>query len=132
MQAFLVDLENKPGELARVAEALGEKGINITGVSGSTCGSSGRLAMTTADEARTRSLLGEIGCRFEEMEVAEASMRHEPGTLGMAARRLADAGINIEAMFATGMTDSGVSVAFVTSDAARAREVLSGSMSGSR
>jgi hypothetical protein len=34
MNAFLVDLENKPGALATVAEALAAKGVNITGVSG--------------------------------------------------------------------------------------------------
>jgi hypothetical protein len=132
MQAFLVDLENKPGELARVAEALGTKGINITGVSGSTCGSSGRIALTTADEAATRAALGEIDCRFSELEIAEASMAHAPGALGRAARRLADAGINIEAILPTGMKDGEVSVAFVTSDAARAREILATTASGTR
>jgi len=29
MHAFIVDLTNKPGELARVTEAIAEKGINI-------------------------------------------------------------------------------------------------------
>ena len=34
MNAFLVDLQNKPGALATLAEALGAKGINITGITG--------------------------------------------------------------------------------------------------
>lgn len=132
MKAFLVELENKPGELARVAEALGAKGINITGVSGSTCGSTGRVALLTADEAATSTVLRETGCQFDEMEVAEATMRHEPGTLGRAARRLADAGINIEAIVPLGMTGGDVTVAFITSDATRARDTLAAGMATPR
>ena len=130
MQAFLVDLENKPGELARIAEAMGAKGINITGVTGATCGSTGRVTLMTADEAATRTTLGEIGCRFEEIEAVEASMRHEPGTLGSTARRLADAGVNIEAIMPTGMSGSEVTVAFMTDNPAKAREVLASARSG--
>ena len=130
MKAFLVELENKPGEFARIAEGLGEKGINITGATGATCGSSGRVALTTADEAATRATLSQIGCQFQEMDVTETSMRNEPGTLGRALRRLADAGINVEAMIPIGMRGDDISVGFVTSDAAKAREVLSKSASG--
>ena len=36
MQAFLIDLENKPGAFADVAEMIAAKGINITAVSGAT------------------------------------------------------------------------------------------------
>ena len=49
MDAFLVELENKAGELARITEAIAAKGIDIKAVSGSTCGSSGSLALMTDD-----------------------------------------------------------------------------------
>ena len=42
MNAFIVDLENKPAELAKVAEAIAEKGIDITGFSGSTLATAAR------------------------------------------------------------------------------------------
>ena len=45
MNAFLIELPNKTGELARVTEAIAAKGVNITGVSGSTCGTSGSVAL---------------------------------------------------------------------------------------
>jgi hypothetical protein len=132
MKAFLVDLENKPGALAAVAEALGEKGVNITGVSGTTCGDGGRVAITAEDEAITRTTLGAIGARFDEIEVVEATLRHEPGSLGTAARRLAGAGVNIEAILPTGMSGSDVSVAFATDNPAKAREILATVSSGAR
>ena len=54
MNAFIVDLKNKPGELAKVAGAIADKGINITGFSGATCGDTGSVVLLTADEAGTR------------------------------------------------------------------------------
>ena len=124
MNAFLVDLKNMPGTLASVAEALGAKGVNITGVSGATCGDSGRAAFTTSDPAATRQALESINASFKELEITDTSLADRPGSLGTAARRLAEAGVNIEAIFLTGMSGGNISVAFVTSDPAKARDVL--------
>ncbi|HEY3165426.1 MAG TPA: ACT domain-containing protein [Candidatus Limnocylindrales bacterium] len=124
MNAFLVDLKNKPGALASVAEALGAKGVNITGVTGATCGDSGRAAFTTSDPAATRQALQSINATFKELEITETSLADRPGSLGLAARRLAEAGVNIEAIFPTGMAGGNISVGFVTSDPAKARDVL--------
>jgi len=132
MQVFLVDLKNKPGELARVAEAIAGKGVNITGISGATCSDSGRAALMTSDEATTRTALNESGFKYTEMEATDTALRQEPGTLAKAARRLADAGINIEALLPIGMEGNEVHVAFVTNDAAKARQVLSSAGIASR
>lgn len=124
MKAFLVDLENKPGSLATIAEAIAAKGINIEGISGTTGDKSGRVAIVTSDEGATRSALTEAKASFKEVEATETTMRHAPGTFAKAARRLADAGINVEAIFPTGMQGQDVSVAFVTDQPAKAKEVL--------
>jgi hypothetical protein len=124
MNAFLVDLENKPGALATVAEALGAKGVNITGVSGASCGDSGRAAITTADDATARTVFQSLKMPFKEYEATDVSLAHTPGSLGKAARRLADAGVNIEAILPTGMTGNNISVAFVTNNPTKAREIL--------
>ena len=125
MNAFLIDLENKVGELARVTEAIAEKGVNITAVTGATCGSSGSLAVMTDDEAATRSALQAAQCSFREVEATTTAIRNEPGGLAKVSRRLADGGINIDAMMAIGMEGNDVTVAFVTSDPAKARDILS-------
>ena len=124
MRAFLVDREDKPGELARCAEAIAAKGVNITTVAGTTCDGTGRLAMATDDEGATRTALSEIQCTFQEKELVQTRMRHEPGTLATAARRLAEAGVNVEALLPMGMDGTEVVVGFVASDPARARETL--------
>jgi hypothetical protein len=125
MNAFLVELENKPGELARVTEAVAAKGIDITGVSGSTCGSSGSVALMTDNDAATRTALGDAGVTFREMEATQAAIATAPGSLAVACRRLADGGVNIEALMPTGMEGDHVMVAFVTGDPAKARQILS-------
>jgi hypothetical protein len=112
MIAFIVELPNQPGSLAMVAEAVAEKGINITGVAGATSGELGSVSFTTDDESGTRKALGEKGWVYREVPIVRTSMEHRPGTLAAAARRLADAGINIETMFVTGMDGNKVSVAF--------------------
>ena len=124
MIAFLIDLENKPGSLADVAEALGAKGINITGVTGATCGDSGRAAITTADDAGARTVFQALKVPFKEYEATEVGLSHTPGSLGKAARRLANAGVNIEAILPTGMAGNNVSVAFVTNNPMKTKEIL--------
>jgi len=125
MNAFLIDLDNKVGELARVTEAIASKGVNITAVSGSTCGSSGSVALMTADEATTRTALQGIGCSFREVEATTTLLRNEPGALARACRQLADGGVNIDAVMPTGMEGDDVAVAFITGDPAKARDILS-------
>jgi hypothetical protein len=131
MNAFLVELENKAGAFARLGEALAAKGINITTISGATCGQSGRVAMTTDNDGATRSVLGEAKLTFTESEVTEATLRNAPGTLAAVARRLADSGVNIEAIMPTGMKGDDVTVGFITDDPVKARSLLAGATSAS-
>ena len=132
MHVFLVELKNQSGELARVTEAIAAKGVNVTGFSGATCGDSGRVAVMTGDDATTKAALTESGFKYTEMEATDTALRNEPGSLAKAARRLADAGINIEAAMPIGMEGNEVHVAFVTSDAAKAAQILSSAGMASR
>jgi hypothetical protein len=131
MNAFLVDLENKSGALATVAEALAAKGINITGIAGATCGDSGRAVITTADPVATREVFKATRVTFKELEVTEASLAHQPGSLAKATRRLASAGVNIEAIIPTGMTGGDINLGFVTDNPTKARELLGAVSAGS-
>ena len=112
MNAFIVELPNQPGSLAMVAEAVAERGINITGFAGATSGELGSVVFTTDDESATRNALGEKGWVYREVPIVQVSIEHRPGTLAAAARKLADAGINIETAFVAGMDGDKVEVAF--------------------
>jgi hypothetical protein len=124
MRAFIVKTPNRPGALADLADAIGNRGINITGVAGSTWQDSGAITIITNDDAGTRSVLDASGSEIRELELVAASLEDKPGTLGDAARKLSDAGINIEAILPTGMSGGKVTVAFAVEDAAAAKQAL--------
>lgn len=124
MNAFIVELEDKAGELARVTGAIAEKGIDIVGFAGATAGGKGAVVLLTNDEAGTRRVLQGARVTVREVETIAASLEAKPGSLAEAARKLADAGVNIEAAMPTGMIGDKVTVAFATSEPAKARAAL--------
>jgi hypothetical protein len=124
MRAFIVDLENRPGSLAAVAEAVAAGGINIEGVAGLALGGRGAVAVITGDESGTRRALDAGSFTYREVELVSAALDNKPGTLGAAARRLADAGVNVELLTPTGMDGGKFSVAFGVDDADAARQAL--------
>jgi len=129
MNAFIIELENRPGALADVAAAIAEKGINIGGVAGASGTSGGSVAIVTNDADATRSALQAAGASFREVALASASLEDRPGSLADAARRLADAGVNIETVFATGMEAGRITVAFGVDNVEAARAALGESAS---
>ena len=124
MRAFIIELENRPGALADISEALGERGINITGVAGSAWDDDGAVALITNDETGTRSVLDERDVDYREMDCVAAAMDDRPGTLGAAARRLAERGVNVQAVIPTGMSGNRVTVALAVEDGEAATQAL--------
>jgi hypothetical protein len=132
VNAFIVDLKNKPSELAKVAEAIAQKGIDITGFSASTCGDSGTLALVTDNEAVTQRALNDGGWKFRTIELAETELANRPGVLAEAAHKLGTAGVNIEAAFPTSMTGSSAHIVFATDNPVKAKDVLRELVAASR
>ena len=132
MNAFIVDLKNKPGEFGKVAEAISAKGINITGFSGATCGDNGTVVLVTADDAGTRQALTQGQWKYHPVELVTASLADRPGTLAEATKALGQAGVNIEAALPIGMTGGNVHIAFATDDPVKARAVLERQLVGAQ
>lgn len=63
---FTVRLDDRPGALARVATALAEREVNITGIVGVAEDTDGALMLTTSDPARSRNAFESLGIAFEE------------------------------------------------------------------
>ena len=132
MNAFIVDLKNKPSELAKVADAIASKGIDITGFSASTCSDSGTFALVTDNEVVTKRVLTDGDWKFRTIELVEATLPNKPGALAETARQLGKAGINIEAAFPIGSTGSSAHIVFATNDPAKAKQVLREPVGASR
>ena len=124
MIAFIVDLKNKPGELAKAAKTISDQAINVTGFGGTVCGDTGKAVFLTSDESGTRQALAGGGFKYQEIEYQTVRLPDQPGTLAQATRRLADAGVNIEAAIPTGMSGGNVHLAFLTNNPQKAKEAL--------
>lgn len=94
-------LENRPGALQRVAETLGEQGINVLGFSVSDAIDHAVVRMVVDDATRAAHLLGEAGVLVLEHEVIELKLANEPGRLARVAGKLHQAGININYAYGT-------------------------------
>jgi hypothetical protein len=78
---FTVQLADQPGSLARVATALGERNVNITGIVGVAEDTDGSLMLTTSDAAATRQAFESLGLAFEEHDPM-GELRPESMTVG--------------------------------------------------
>lgn len=100
-----VTLENEPGRLADLGDALGVAGINLAGACAVTAEGTGTIHLLLEDDpAVATQALGDAGIAVDEQrEVLVVDVVDAPGTLGSHARKLATAGVNIELMYvATG------------------------------
>jgi hypothetical protein len=124
MTVFTVRLKNEPGTMARVAQAIAGRGVNITAVGGGGIGDSGVVALATDNDAATREALTAANCEFSEAEAVTADVEDRPGTLGRLAGALADAGVNIQGLLVVESAAGRARLAFAVDDAMKAREAL--------
>jgi len=114
-----VMVENKPGELAALGEASGRAGINLDGVCCFPAEGRFVVHVLLEDAAGARRAFEEAGYpSIEEREVVVVGLEDRPGALGGVARKMADAGVNIE--FAYLSTNTGLVVGAADLDKVRA------------
>jgi len=89
-------LEDRPGSLAKVGEALGKAGINIDGICGVTVEGKGVVHVLVQDAAKARRVLEANHIPVTgELDVLVLEVVDQPSVLGNMARRLASAGVNV-------------------------------------
>jgi hypothetical protein len=98
---FSVSLQDEPGTLARLGAALGDVGVNIEGIAGSSRAGISRVQFVCNAPDRAIRGLEAAGIPFVTREVIEVRVLDEPGTLGEVALVMAKAGINIDAVYVT-------------------------------
>lgn len=102
MKDLTVVLEDRPGELAKLGEAVGAAGINIEGMGGDAREGRGVLHILIEDAPAARAALSGAGIEVqEERDALVVEVEDRPGTMGEVARKLADAGVNIDLAYAT-------------------------------
>lgn len=99
MTEFTVYMVNRPGQLAALADRLSEAGIHVEALAAFSLGDESMVRLMANDVDTTRRVLTEAGVRFEEQPVVETVIKDSPDALASMTRRLADSGVNIEAMY---------------------------------
>jgi hypothetical protein len=91
-----VMLEDRPGTLAALGEALGKAGVNIEGLCGVPSEGKGAVHILVEDAAAARKAIEGAKIHVhEERDVLVLKMEDRPGELGRVCRRIAGAGVNI-------------------------------------
>ena len=107
MLEFNVSLTDKPGELATVASAVGDEGINILGCVGMGR-SSASVTMVTDNEEATSKVLES----------------NKPGSLAEMAMKLSDSGVNIVSLYIMKMEQDMADIALTTDNPSKTKEIL--------
>jgi hypothetical protein len=89
-------LDNRPGMLARVSEALAEAKINIFAITTSDTVDHSVIRLVVSDYRRAMHVFEERGTLVVEDDVLMLQGSNKPGEIARLAQKLADAKINIE------------------------------------
>ena len=101
MRDLTIELENRPGALAEMGEALGRTGVSIEGGGAWVVGGKGVAHFLFADGAAGVRALEAAGIRVlaEKSVVIQTLDQAQPGQLGKLARRMAENGVNIGTLY---------------------------------
>jgi hypothetical protein len=124
---LVVRLEHRPGALAALSELLGQNDVDIVALAVVAVPGQEALAHMVVEPADVAvKVLGEAGARVERVhEVLVVTLDDEPGALGRYCRKLADAGINLEAVYVAGEEDGSKQLVMAVSDLEAARGIRS-------
>ena len=89
-------LDNRPGTLARVCQALSHSKINIYAITTSDTVDHSVVRMVVSDARKALLLFEEHGALVVESEVLMIEGDNKPGSLARIAQKLAEAKVNIE------------------------------------
>lgn len=121
MKDLAIALENRPGVLAEMGDALGRAGVSIEGGGAWVVNGECVAHFLFQDGAAARGALEAAGIRVvEEREVLIQRLNQaEPGQLGKISRRMSQAGVNIEVLY----SDHDHRLILVVDDTAKGRSV---------
>jgi len=121
MKDLAIALENRPGALAEMGEALGRAGVSIEGGGAWVVDGTGAAHFPFNDGHAARKALEAAGMTVvQERDVLVQRLEQAvPGQLGLLARRMAEAGVNIEVLY----SDHDHQLILVVDDMERGRAV---------
>lgn len=126
MRDFVIHLTHRPGELASVTNALSLRGVNIKSLAAMSLGNQALVRLIPDDMDTARDALRSANVRFEEKEVVTVLLENRAGELTGVTGKLADAGLNLEALYVVGLAGDLIELAIAVDDVKKAKKVLEG------
>jgi len=90
-----IRLEDRPGTLAKVCQALAEHKVNILAFQSVPAEGNSVVRFVVGNPGTAKKVLDNQGLSYTETEVAQVELPHRPGELARATSRLGEANINI-------------------------------------
>jgi hypothetical protein len=125
LKQISISIENSPGRLYEVTNALGKAGINLRALNLVDTGAFGQLRLLVSDVAATRRILMEKHMPARVDDVVAAEIEDRPGRLAEILKPLMDAKVNVIYTYAfIGFSSGKAVMIFRFSDNDKAIEVL--------
>jgi hypothetical protein len=123
MSAFAVSIEDKPGELARLCEAMASSAVNLL-LCATTYSGGAVVAFIADDEAAAEDVLEAEGVEYLMRPALTVRLENLPGAGAAAFRKLADAGVNVDLLLPVRISDDLFFAVICVDDEAVARAAL--------
>ena len=125
LKQIVISIENEPGRLYEVTNALGQAGINLRALNLVDTGAFGQLRLLVSNVAKARRILMKMQIPAFVNEVVAAEIEDKPGSLAKILQPLTEAGVYVIFMYAFISFSQGKAVMiFRFSDNDRAIEIL--------
>jgi len=117
-------LPNKVGLLSEVSSALAQAKVNINAICAYEMEDKAIFMLAAESNARATRALAPLGAEIKEEEVVAVDMPNRPGELEKVAKKLAEAGININLIYGTTGTGKTSTCFFKTADNKKAIRLI--------
>jgi len=125
LKQITISIENEPGRLLEVTEALGNAGINLRALNLVDTGAFGQLRLLVSDVRKTRHILMSMQAPAHVEDVVAAEIEDKSGSLAAILKPLKAANINVVFMYAfIGLSSDKAVMIFKFSDNDKAIELL--------
>jgi hypothetical protein len=122
-EEITIVVDDKPGVLADIGEALGRSGVNIETLSAFTHEGRGVVQLVVDDEEDAAEALKQEGIAVEgSRPVMLVTLDDRPGELGRYCRKLADAGVTISGAYLSKRGGGETELIFTVDDLEAARQ----------
>jgi hypothetical protein len=125
MKMLTIICRSTDNPVTRVAELLGERGIDIRSMDFTERGDQAFLNLAVSDYDQALALLVNAGYQTVSNDIVLLRTEDQPGALAQVSRRITDQGIGIRSLTLMQVDSEGIVCAVATTDNPRVRELFS-------